>query len=135
MGLVLLSAGGIESEERRFRAAVRLTLLLVVVGVEVWDCGFRPFDVAVGVFVFFCCGGVELLLLLLLLRGLVLSMLLLFESTLRLGALARLDFLGGGSGRRWDGGGAVGWGVGVTGAGVEASSGGRRGVVERVGWV
>ena len=34
-----------------------------------------------------------------------------------------------------DGGGAVGWGVGVTGAGVEASSGGRRGVVERVGWV
>ena len=64
----------------------------------------------------------------------MLSMLVLFEF-LRLGTFVRLDFLGGGGGRNWDGGGAVGWGVGVTGAGVEASCGGRRGVVERVGWV
>ena len=46
-----------------------------------------------------------------------------------------MNFLGGGGGRGWDGGGAIGWAVGVTGAGVEASCGRRRGVVERVGWV
>ena len=72
-------------------------------------------------------------MLLLLLRGLVLVMLLLFKSCLWLGTLVRLDFLRGGGGRNWDGGGAVGWGVGVTGAGVEVSCGGMRGVVERVG--
>ena len=73
----MLSEGGIEREKRRLRAAVRLTLLLVVVGVEVRECGFGPFDVVPGVFVFFCCGEVEWLL-----RGLVLSMLLLFEACL-----------------------------------------------------
>ena len=79
----------------------------MVVGVEVWDCGFGPFDVVIAVFVFFCCGEVEWLMLLLLLRGLVLVMLLLFKSCLWLGTLVRLDFLRGGGGRNC--GGAVGW--------------------------